>query len=664
MVFAVVLSAPFPEKDSGTLRGLTGGGYGLQQARDYRRDIDGLRSIAVLPVVIFHIAQSFLPGGFVGVDIFFVISGYLISAHIIGDARAGRFSPFSFYSRRIRRILPAFLALLAVVTAVVAWRFFPAEASNYGEALLAALASVSNIYFWSSAGYFAPAAESLPLLHTWSLAVEEQFYLVFPLLVLGVMRWAPRRLPLAVIVVLVASLILSVVALKAFPLGGFYLLPTRAWELLIGTVLALGVVPDIRNRIARNLIGVLGVALIGAAMLLYSPGTPFPGIAALAPCLGAALVIHSGRGEGTIVSRALSLPPLVFIGLISYSLYLWHWPIMVFQRSEALLLVTDSKMLERGAVLAASLVAATLSWWLVERPTRNRAVVSDKVLFGGVGASVVALVVAGVALVATQGLPGRFPPDAARMAAWLDHTASDSAHPCFFQDARPFSTLDRGLCLPDRPGRPTYLIVGDSHGGALAPAIREAFPDANILQISVADCLPVLPVKTDSMSAACEPAMRFAMEELPRQRRIDAIWLIGRVAHDNVVSRRVDAVVATADTLTRAGQRVVIVGPNPEYGAALPRILARSMITGDASAPDRQMSGQPFEADALFKAAVRTGGFGYVSLTDALCRDRHCRMTTDDGSPLLLDTDHATPAGARVIAAAIREDLIAQSRRP
>lgn len=616
-----------------------------------------------MPVVIFHIAQSYLPGGYVGVDMFFVISGYLISAHIINDAKAGRFSPWSFYSRRIRRILPAFLVVTAIVTAVVAWRFFPSETRIYGESLLAAVLSGSNIYFAISAGYFGPAAESMPLLHTWSLGVEEQFYLVFPLLVLGVMRLAPSRLPLLVIGVLLASLGLSIVSATAFPLGGFYLLPTRAWELLMGTVLALGVVPDMRSALVRTLVGLAGLALIAGSMVLYTSATPFPGIAALAPCLGTAMIIHSGRG-GSWVSRMLSLSPLVFVGLISYSLYLWHWPVMVFQRSEALLIVTDSKMLERGTVLAASLVLATLSWWLVERPTRNRDLVPNRLLFIGVGASTIALLVAGTVMITTQGLPGRYAPDVLRMANWLEREIDDSAHPCFFQDARPFSTLDRAVCLPDRPDRPSYLIVGDSHAGALAPAIREAFPDANILQISAADCLPTLPPKADSLTDACAEAMRFAMEELPGQRKIDAVWLIGRFSHDNIVSRRVNAVSGTARSIAERGQRVVVIGPNPEYNTPLPRILARSLLTGDESAARRQLSGQPFEADALFKAAAGSDGFGYVSLTDALCADGECRTLAEDGSPMIYDTDHATAQGARVMVASIREALLAQSSRP
>lgn len=639
------------------------GGDMVHKARSYRRDIDGLRALAVLPVVIFHVAQSYLPGGYVGVDMFFVISGYLISAHIIDDAKAGQFSPWAFYSRRIRRILPAFLVMLVVVTAVVVWRFFPPETKDYAHALLAAVGSVSNLYFMLASGYFAPAAEALPLLHTWSLGVEEQFYVVFPLLVLGVMRFAPNRLAPVVVLVLAASLALSVVSVKAFPLGGFYLLPTRAWELLIGTVLALGVIPELRSVLMRNLVGLLGLAMIGGSMLLYTPSTPFPGIAALVPCLGTALVIHAGRQESW-VTRLLSLTPLVFVGLISYSLYLWHWPIMVFQRAESLLIITDSKLVERGAVLAASMIAAILSWWLVERPTRDRRLVPNRHLLIGVATGVIALGATGVTLSVSNGLPGRFPPAVLRMAAWLDRTEAEKAQPCFFQNDRPFSTLDRATCLPDLPDRPTYLIVGDSHAGALAPAIRAEFPQANILEVSAADCLPTLPPNPDSMTAACGEAMRFALETLPHQRRVDAIWLIGRFGHDNIISRRVDAISNTAKRLTDRGQRVVVLGPNPEYTAPLPRVLARSLLSGKDQAADRQLSGQPFEADRLFRISSEAGKFGYISLTDAVCEERRCRVLAPDGSPLLFDTDHATPAGARLLASTIRQDLLIQSRAP
>ena len=632
----------------------------MKQVRAYRRDIDGLRAIAVLPVVVFHIAQSYLRGGYVGVDIFFVISGYLISSHIMADAAAGRFDLLDFYRRRIRRILPAFVALLTVVTALVVWRFFPVETIKYAGSLLAALGSVSNLYFWRDAGYFQPTVKSLPLLHTWSLAVEEQFYLVFPLIIMGVTRWASRRLTLIVTGLLGLSLALSAAYVTAFPSGDFYLLPTRAWELLIGTVLALGVIPAIRNPFVRNLVAATGLALIAGSMMLFTPTTPFPGIAALAPCLGAALIIHSGQA-GTWVSSLLSLRPLVFIGLISYSLYLWHWPIMVFQRYDALLLVTDSKVLARASVLALSLIAAALSWWLIERPTRDRSRIPDRPLFLGLGAAVAGLVVLALVLIGTQGLPGRFPAGAVRMAAYLERAPNADGNPCFFRDSRSFSTFDRSACLPDRPNRPTYLVVGDSHAAALSPSLREVFPEANVLQITAADCLPVLEQDHRSVTAACEDAMRFALRALPRQRHIDAIWLIGRFSQENAVSRRVDRVTATADALARDGIRVVVIGPGPEYTAPLPRILARAAIAGDASSLERQLSGQPFEADRLFQIAARQHGFGYVSLIDALCSSRRCQAVAGDGAPMLFDGDHATPAGARVIAGRISDGLVAQS---
>ncbi len=302
----------------------------------YRPDVDGLRAVAVLAVLAFHAGGFPTPGGFVGVDVFFVISGYLISSLIMKQIAAGTFSITSFYERRIRRILPALTVMLAFTCVLAYLYLLPTELKNFADSLLAANFSASNFYFWQHSDYFVSPLSN-PLLHTWSLAVEEQFYIVFPLLLYVLYRWWPGRVKIVVAVLAALSLAVSGYGAYHDSVTTFYMLPTRAWELLIGTLLAMKLLPELRTSIGRNLASITGILLIGCAILLFTKATPFPGLAALPPCVGAALIIWSGESGMSVVNSALSLRPVVFIGLISYSLYLFHWPIIVFQKMGAFL---------------------------------------------------------------------------------------------------------------------------------------------------------------------------------------------------------------------------------------------------------------------------------------------------------------------------------------
>ena len=287
---------------------------------EYRADIDGLRAVAILPVVFFHAGFGFAQGGFVGVDVFFVISGYLITSLIHREMLAGKFSLARFYERRVRRLFPALFAMLSVCAAVAAWLLLPQDLRYFGGSLFATTLFSSNIFFWLEAGYFDVAAERKLLLHTWSLAVEEQFYLLFPIFLLLVLRYLPRRLVAVTGAVTVASLLASEWMLRSSDSAAFYLAPFRAWELGLGASLAL-IAPVARhdNRHAE-VFAWLGLAMIAASVAVFSWQTPFPGLHALAPAVGAALVIWSGSGTSTHAGRILSARPLVFTGLISYSL--------------------------------------------------------------------------------------------------------------------------------------------------------------------------------------------------------------------------------------------------------------------------------------------------------------------------------------------------------
>ena len=432
----------------------------------YRPDIDGLRAVAVLAVVLFHAGFAGFGGGFVGVDVFFVISGFLITGLIVDDPH---FSLLAFYQRRARRILPA-LAVVVFATSVAAYIFFlPEEFLAFSKSVVATTLFSSNILFWHETGYFDAPGDLKPLLHTWSLAVEEQFYFVYPLLLMFCRRvlrsrWIVLLLPLCLISLWASAHAVSSRNEEA----AFYLAPFRAWEFLLGTLLAVGAVPRLGHRLARELLAAFGLALIVWSVVTYSEALPFPGLNALVPCLGAALLIWLGGEQQTIVGRALSSPPLVFIGLLSYSIYLWHWPLFVFARY---ILMQELSWPAQVSLVLATFPLSYLSWRYVELPVRRGSYWKGwRIVVTGAAATAASLCL-GYATIATDGLPGRIAPE---ILALKTHLAERGE--CHQVTV---ARVDAGdLCIRGMAGEaPSFVLAGDSHahaisGGVFAAAAR------------------------------------------------------------------------------------------------------------------------------------------------------------------------------------------------
>jgi peptidoglycan/LPS O-acetylase OafA/YrhL len=638
---------------------------------NYRRDIDGLRAVAVVPVVIFHIAQSFMTGGYVGVDIFFVISGYLISGNIFQDIKDNRFSVARFYERRIRRIGPAYAAVLCFCAAVVFLKFYPAEAIKFSASLLAAVLSVTNFYYWVTSGYFALASEEMPLLHTWSLSVEEQFYLIFPLFFAFIAKFGPRLTKTTLLIAFVASLVLSAIGVFLYPTATFYLLPTRAWELLLGTLLAVKAFPALGSALQRNISTILGLALIGVPIVAYGPNTPFPGLAALPPCLGAALILHAGESGDSIVSRLLSLPPMVFVGMISYSLYLWHWPFLVFQRTDFLLIASDSKLLVRITVLVASFVAATLSWWLIERPTRNRALVSSPTLIRGVSFAACGIFAFAGVMYGFAGLPDRFSPAAIQVAAYrgFDDVPRFRTGECFLGPEDPISVFNKSLCLPDDPHKKSIMLFGDSHAGALYFGLNTVLPQYNVLQITGVRCEPLAVTQPDP-SAACPDLVKLALDEATKRGPRLTVLLTARWNRGELRPTRgwssdwLGDLKKTVEKFRALGVHVVVLGQLPEYQVALPRLLASSIEQHDPDLPRRLISGGSLALDSVMRKYAKDNGLDYISLRDIVCPGDKCITYANSGVPLQFDDSHLTDPGSVLVARAIVARLMPSTASP
>ena len=642
----------------------------------HRADIDGLRAIAVVPVVLFHAGVSQVSGGFVGVDIFFVISGYLITSLILGEMAEGRFSLLSFYERRIRRIFPALFLVLAVSSVLALRLFMPPDLVAFGRSLVATALFVSNMHFYGDSGYFAAALDTKPLLHTWSLAIEEQFYIVFPLLLLLAVRWGGRRWIGVVLALFALSLAASIRITPVDPDAAFYLAPTRAWELLLGALLASGIVPSVKFPVLREALAVVGLALIVYAVFHFSSATPFPGSSALIPCLGAALLIYAGRGERTsMVSKALGLWPLAFVGLISYSLYLWHWPLLVFAHYYNIRALSGA---QAASIVIASFVLAVLSWAYVEQPFRRKPIgISREMLFAGAATAIVSFIVSGTLDVRTKGFPGRLPPEALAIADTAETPDTYGALQKSCNSMRPDNP-----CVAGAQVTSSYALWGDSHAIAMVPALAEmAERHGKSIKIFVAKgCPPVFGVHRNGRFAGCYARSSEVMRAIEAAPEIESVILISRyaqyiygnmrptgpngtegliagesgeeldlTARSNVFERQLHL---TVRRLLAAGKRVILVYPVPEIGFSVPPTLSRLVAMGRDPAgfnlPRADFEGREKIVFSILDRVDPSPQLVRIWPHKRLCNSVRCLIVAD-GKALYRDEDHLSRAGANFL---------------
>jgi peptidoglycan/LPS O-acetylase OafA/YrhL len=617
----------------------------MTASSDYRRDIDGLRALAILPVLAFHAHLPGFSGGFVGVDVFFVISGFLITSILVREIDAGRFSLLRFYERRARRILPALLVVLAFVLVMAAWLYLPEDFAAVPRSELMALFFLSNVWFFMETGYFGGSAATMPLLHCWSLAVEEQFYIAFPVLLrLCAGRSPAFRLKL-VTAIAVASFGLAVWKQADSDSFAFYLLPPRAWELFAGALLAMAKVPAVERRLVREGLALGGMGLILFAVVTYSRTTIFPGVAALAPVLGAVLLIHSA--PGTQVGRLLSTPPLVGVGLISYSLYLWHWPVIVFAEYA---LDEAPQGVAQIAVIATSIFLAWASWRFVERPFRDAKRFDQRRIFVLSGGGIGAIAVAAIALLPLGGWNARFAPDVIRLAnSAQDISPKRSA--CITQQVGG----DRPECNLGAAVSPNAALWGDSHGVELAWELgrKLGVKGEALMQRTRASCPPVM-----GYSVATDPnCARFNTEVLERittntaihRVYLAAFWASPAYQQPDLIGN-IDATIAR---LQASGKKVTLIGPVPPQAFAVPRRLAHAAAQGILADVRGSSLASYRSGTAWFTGNYPRWQKRGVTILDpirALADGDHTRLMLD-GKPLYFDSHHLSLSGATAVIA-------------
>ncbi len=620
-------------------------------AKSYRPDIDGLRALAVLPVVAYHAGIHMVRGGFVGVDVFFVISGYLITQVLSSEIQDGRFSILRFYERRIRRILPALIAVLLATLLLGLVYCLPGDLVDLSKSAVAAALSVSNVYFWLSAGYFDSPALTKPLLHTWSLAVEEQFYIVWPVFLILAHRYFKHRLVMATGVIGLISLAASAIGAFHDPTSTFYLVHTRIWELALGGALALGAIPTRLGTGIRNLLSAAGFVLIVGSVFMIDSGMPFPGILAIPPCLGAALIILAGTDGTTVVGETLSWRPLTFIGLISYSLYLWHWPMTVFQKNYAVLGGGLSERANKCLIIGVSLLIAFLSWKFIEQPFRTgkfRPSRASLLRWAGVGI-VFVLVFAAVGW-AGAGFPGRFSPGELQIASYLRYDGAK-----MFRDGRCFlsgradETQLAPECLRLDSSRKNYLLLGDSHAAQLWSGLQSTYGDVNFLQATASDCFPTVEHSLTE-SSRCTRIFDDVFSKFLANNHVDRVVLVARWKSDLT-----DEVSLTLKWMKQRGIPVTLVGPMVIYELPYPQLLINASRKHDPGLPERYWDASLRTLDHKMSVmAAEEGGVEYISLLDLMCSKSSCAASDRDGMPLISDREHLTADGSVLVAGKLK----------
>lgn len=658
----------------------------------YRPEIDGLRAVAVVPVVLFHGGFQAFAGGFVGVDVFFVISGYLITSIIAQDLGNGRFSLIGFYERRARRILPA-LFLVSLSCFVLAWYFMPPKAmKEFSHSLAAVAAFGSNILFWRQSGYFDTAGELKPLLHTWSLAVEEQYYMLFPLLLALAWRFGKQRLALLLAILGAISLTLSQWGTTHRPAAAFYLLPTRSWELFLGGLLALYLSDSRRQTPTSGPVAqsasLLGLLCIGWSVVAFDRTTSFPGLNALAPTLGTALVILFAT-PSTITGTVLGSRPFVSIGLVSYSVYLWHQPLFAFARLRSLSGLSPLSSLLAGG-LAVGL--AYLTWRWVESPFRDRSRTSRQTVFVLAGTGTLALCLLGMAGHFKGGFPSRFP-DLARVQAAFAGMLGRTG-PSLDCYERPGKASRDQLCrFQSATDGIAFVAVGDSHMFTLHEGFQLAASEEGLsgAWISGEACLPLLGVyvvRDGGGDMECA-SLNQRVFDYVKANRVPRVYLVARWGlyadggkflsgqpdpRGELTSERSRELLAiglanTIAAFAAVGTRVTIVLQAPEQARDPEAAYARAVTYRRGARPDvlRVMSTDKREHERK-QAFVRTlideyrreGLADVLSLDGALCDATRCLIGVD-GTSYYSDDNHLSPDGARLTGRVIAEFMAVHS---
>ena len=640
----------------------------------YRKEIDGLRAIALIPVILFHARIDWFSGGYVGVDVFFVISGYLITSLIVAEKEAGTFTLLDFYERRARRIIPA-LFFVTLVCIVPAWLWMmPNQLKDFAQSVVALALFSSNILFWRKGDYFLATADDMPLLHTWSIAVEEQYYVLFPIFLL--LLWAKgRRWLIAIIAATaVASLALAEYGWRHHPGANFYLAPTRAWELMLGVLAAfyLRAYSHSKSAWLNQTASLGGVGLIMLAVTAFDRNTPVPSLYALIPTLGTVLVICFGD-RTTLVGRLLSIPAIVGIGLVSYSAYLWHHPLFAFARIRSL---QEPGLWLYGFLCAVTFGLAYLTWRYIEKPFRERKRLSSVQILGLASAMSTGLVAIGLAGHLQNGFEQRVNGRVLSLSGY-----EEDVNPRLKECRSGGSKLipPQASCVYGTNPVPRIALWGDSHADQLAVPLEELVKSRSesFIEFAYAGCPPLTNViRIDSPESRCSDYNLQVMNYLMETDSIDTVvmhayWIgyidggllkaVGAQPGSNTdsIARELASVV---QRLVRARKKVILVFPVPKMPFNPPHYLAKKLMftsdVGDLSITVDEYKKQSAKSFAVLSSIARGNAVETVYPHVAMCNIDANRCAAVDGDRVFYrDDGHVSVTGAYRIVPLMRKGL-------
>jgi peptidoglycan/LPS O-acetylase OafA/YrhL len=621
----------------------------------YRREIDGLRALAVIPVILFHSGFQAFSGGYIGVDVFFVISGYLITSILIAEMDTGSFSLVQFYERRARRILPALFFVMAVCLPFAWFWLLPQDMRAFSNSLVAVITFSSNILFWLQSGYFETSAELKPLLHTWSLAVEEQFYVFFPLFLM--LAWRVGKRNVAAILACLFLLSLGLAQWGAFnkPGATFFLLPTRGWELLIGCFIAFYLQNKnavfCHRHIAQGL-SVIGLFFILYAVFMFDKNTPFPSLYALVPTIGTGLIILFAS-PATFVGSLLGNKAVVGIGLISYSAYLWHNPLFAFARHRSL--EEPSKVL-LGLLAVVALLLAYLSWKYVEAPFRDKKKFSRTQIFKYSVVGSAFFLAFGLTGLVSNGFQSRLTIEQQALDEYANYPNSivNTQPRCHLGTDQIFSELPKE-CSPTTKNK-NLLIWGDSHAGALAFGFRNELVD--VLQFTSNGCPPIRDLII-SLRPNCKEVNDFFMNEINRLKPSRII------IHANWTRYREHTLVGSIQRTVQHVRNIspdsviTLVGSVPQWRPSLPSYMIKTKVglNGENYLPNASIA-ELNEYDENIRQAANLNKVRFVSALAIFCKSNECLVKTPYKGNVMLTTwdyGHLTEAGSVYLARRLLE---------
>ena len=606
----------------------------LVKKSSFRPDIQGLRAFAVLIVVIYHINSKWLPGGFIGVDVFFVISGYLIIGQILRRIEDKKFNLIEFYAHRIKRLYPAFF-VMSVFTTIFAFIFFlPSEFGNYVRSLISSYLYVSNFYFYSKSGYFDSEMQGSPLLHTWSLSVEEQFYLFIPLILVTFSKFFKVKVILPFLFFIgILSFLYSLYLTSVNTNLAFFASYTRFWQFIIGGLVSLLVIKNTLPNKLKALSSALSLMVLVASSFLLKHDD-FPGIKALFPTLATAIFLvssDSGQQVYKLVSNRFS----VFLGNISYSLYLWHWPIIIFY------IFYNGKSLgklDSAIVFVLSVLVGCFSYYFVEEKVRKSKVTGNQLFKISFSTSLVFL-----ALAATTSHFNfnRFSDQQIHYESFLNYDDKEYRRDiCFLAQRNSDVTwFNRDVCIESAPNKYNIALIGDSHAAHWYSALSKSLASGQTLsQMTASGCKPTV----DTMgSIRCVGLINLAYEELLYSESYDRVILSARWKITDLTKLK-----SSIALLRSRGVDVTVLGPIIEYNVALPRILAtHSDPTLALTESSRYLKIK--KIDETFKKELAKFEIKYISILDALCESEEQCITSTDTAPLQFDYGHLTESGAQ-----------------